>query len=278
MSAANSRVHYELFPIEGTINERGLILLVKDVHFKASTMLVENTTLENFMSTEDVPKGDAITQGFGSYVYTEQLPKLGDCMRFVFLKAKTETEEVQTVRAPRTINEITFWPNWLVSLYAIQATVALQSELGSGGTIGATSNSVTGTRYFDRYILIDGGDFNTQHIVEEFFSYRAIPGMVATEPRPTTVMYSTLGMQNSINCLHDAVKVPEIFLTSSRVEDFGTPNAREVRWELGSIFPATNMTGWVPHFRKLIVTERDGGFYYRRHLVIPPNPFKPIEI
>lgn len=277
MSAANSRVHYELFPVEGTINERGLILLVKDVHFKATTTLVEHTTLENFMSTEDVPKGDAITQGFGSYIYTEQLPKLGDCMRFVFLKAKTDVEEVQTVRAPRTINEVTWWPNWLASLYAVQALVSISSEDGRSGATTVT-NSTTSTRYFDRYILIDGGEFNTQHVVEEFFSYRPIPGLVATEPRPTTVFYSTFGMQNSINCLHEEVKIPELILSAERVEDFGTPNAREVRWELGSVFPATNMTGWAPHFRKLIVTERDGGFHYRRHLVIPPNPFKPIEI
>lgn len=278
MSAANEKGKYELVPVEGTVNDRALVLWVPERYFNESTALVENTTLEDFMVSEAIPKGDAITNGFGSYVYREQLPKVGGSLRFIFLKAKTEAESLQAVRAPKTINEVTWWPNWLMSLYAVSASVPLQSEAGSSASSGAITNAVTGTRYFDRYILINGGEFNTQHIVEEFFSYQAIKGLVATEPRPTTINYSTLGMQNSIDCIHEEVQIPEIFVDATRVENFGTPNARDVRWERGSIFPATNMTGWIPHFRKLIVTERDGGFYYRRHLVIPPNPFKPIEI
>lgn len=278
MSAANEKGKYELVPVEGTVNDRALVLWVPERYFNESTALVENTTLEDFMVSEAIPKGDAITNGFGSYVYREQLPKVGGSLRFIFLKAKTEAESLQAVRAPKTINEVTWWPNWLMSLYAVSASVPLQSEAGSSASSGAITNAVTGTRYFDRYILINGGEFNTQHIVEEFFSYQAIKGLVATEPRPTTIYYSTLGMQNSIDCIHEEVQIPEIFVGATRVENFGTPNARDVRWELGSIFPATNMTGWIPHFRKLIVTERDGGFYYRRHLVMPPNPFKPIEI
>jgi hypothetical protein len=276
--ASSEKVHYSLFPIVGTVNERGLILHVREQHIREELVLTAGTTLTNFMSALDIPKGDAIDMGYGDYIYREQIGKEGNNLRFIFLKAKTEEQEITPVKEPSTINEVTWWPNWLVSLYALQATVPLQSEAGtdSGGT--TNTNTVTGTRYFDRYILIPGGDFNTQHIVEEFFSYRPIPGLVATEPRPTTVKYSTLGMQNSIDCLHDEVKIPELILSSSLVEDFGTPNAREVKWELGSIYPATNMPGWAPHFRKLEVAERDGGFFYRRHLVIPPNPFKPLEI
>ena len=276
--ASSEKVHYSVFPIEGTVNERGIILHVRESFMTASLILTAGTTLTNFMSAQDIPKGDAIEMGYGSYVYQEQISKEGNNLRFIFLKAKSETEELQTVKAPKEINEVTWWPNWLMSLYALRAEVPLQSEAGtnSGGT--TSTNAVTGIRYFDRYIVVPGGEFNTKHIVEEFFSYRPVPGMVATEPRPTTVHYSTLGMQNSLDCLHDEVRIPEIILSATRVEDFGTPNAREVQWELGSIYPATNMIGWVPHFRKLQVIERDGGFYYRRHLVIPPNPFKPLEI
>jgi len=283
--ASSEKVHYSIFPIEGTVNDRGIILHVRESYMAESVVLTAGTTLANFMSTQDVPKGDAIELGYGSYVYQEQIPKESNNFRFVFLKAKTEEEELTPVKEASTINEITWWPNWLVSLYALRATVPLQGETGSWtGTLAGvasnltTGNNITGTRYFDRYILIPGGDFNTQHVVEEFFSYRVIPSLVATEPRPTTVSYSTLGMQNSINCVHEEVKVPEIILAASRVEDFGTPNAKAVQWELGSVYPATNMPGWAPHYRKLQVTERDGGFYYRRHYVIPPNPFKPLEI
>lgn len=276
--ASSEKVHYSVVPIVGTVNDRGIILYVRESFMTEAVTLVAGTTLTDFMSAQDIPKGDAIEMGYGSYVYREQIGKEGNNFRFVFLKEKTEEEEITPVKEPSTITEITWWPNWLVSLYALRATVRLQSEEGVLGVGGNTSNTVTGTRYFDRYILIPGGEFNTQHVVEEFFSYRPIPGLVATEPRPTTVQYSTLGMQNSINCIHEEVKIPEVILAASRIEDFGTPNAREVRWELGSIYPATNMTGWTPHYRKLQVTERDGGFHYRRHYVLPPNPFKPLEI
>lgn len=278
MGAVSEKSRYELFPIEGTINERGLILYVDEVHFVESTNLVQFTKLSDFMSAEDIPKGDAITNGFGDYVYTEQLPKAANCLRFVFLKAKTEAQQLQLVKPAFPINDTIYWPNWLLSLYALKAIIATQSETGSAGSVGATTNNVTSTRYLDRYILVPGGDFNTQLIVENFFSHVPIPGMVATEPRPTTVTYSAFGLNNSISCIHEEVKVPEIYLSAERVEDFGTPNAREVKWELGSIFPATNMTGWSPHYRRLQVFERDGGYYYRRELAIPPNPFKPLEI
>ena len=276
--ASSEKVHYSVVPIAGTVNDRGIILYVRESFMTAAITLTAGTTLTDFMSAQDIPKGDVIDMGYGTYIYKEQIGKEGNNLRFVFLKAKTEEEEITPVKEPSLINEVTWWPNWLVSLYALRASVQLQSEAGFLGLAGNTNNTVTGTRYFDRYILVPGGDFNTQHIVEEFFSYRPIPGFVATEPRPTTVQYSTLGMQNSINCVHEEVKIPEVILAASRIEDFGTPNAREVSWELGSIYPATNMTGWTPHYRKLQVTERDGGFYYRRHYVLPPNPFKPLEI
>ena len=276
--ASSEKVHYSVVPIAGTVNDRGIILYVRESFMTAAITLTAGTTLTDFMSAQDIPKGDAIDMGYGTYIYKEQIGKEGNNLRFVFLKAKTEEEEITPVREPSRIIELPWRPNRLFSLYALRASVQLQSEAGFLGLAGNTNNTVTGTRYFDRYILVPGGDFNTQHSVEEFFSYRPIPGFVATEPRPTTVQYSTLGMQNSINCVHEEVKIPEVILAASRIEDFGTPNAREVSWELGSIYPATNMTGWTPHYRKLQVTERDGGFYYRRHYVIPPNPFKPLEI
>ena len=277
MGATSEQVRWEIFPVQDTLNERGVILWVDEKYFDETTTLVQYTTLSDFMSDKDIPKGDAITRGFGSYIYTEQLPKTNGCLRFIFLKAKTEQQKWEVVKPVYPINEVTWWPNWLLSLYALKATIALQSEVGNLGA-SVSANDVTGVRYLDRYILIPGGNFNTQHYVETYFSPTPLVGMVATEPRPTTIVYSALGLSNSIDCLHDEVKIPEIYVSAERVEDFGTPNAREVRWEMGSIFPATNMTGWVPHHRKLDVFERDGGFYYRRHLVIPPNPFKPLEI
>jgi hypothetical protein len=276
--ASSEKVHYSIFPIAGSINERGIILHVRESRFTASTTLVAGTTLANFMSAEAVDKGDAIEQGFGSYIYCEQLPKEGNNLRFVFLKSKTPAEQLQVVKPSFTINETTYWPDWLLSLYALEAEIALQSESGVLGIGGNTSNAVTGKRILDRYILFKGGEFNTIHEIDEFFSPDPITSLSATEPRPMPVFYNYYGVRNSLNCIHAGVTVPEPYITATLVENFGTPNAQKVTWEQGSVFPPTNQVAWIPHYRKLIVTERDGGFYYRRHKVLPPRLNRAIQI
>lgn len=275
--ASSEKVFYSVFPIEGTVNDRGLILHVRESFFTASTTLVAGTTLENFMSSENPPKGDAITQGYGSYIYQGQMSKEGNNLRFLFLKNKTPTEALQVVKPAVEINEVTYWPDWLLSLYALEVILEKEHETGTSGTT-ATTNRIQMKRIMDRYILINGGEFNTKHIVEEFFSPVPITTLFAVEPRPNNVFYNVLGLRNSLTCIHDTVTIPEPYLSARRIDDFGTPNAREVVWSQGSIFPATNQISWIKHYRKLIVTERDGGFYYRRHQVIPPRISRPIEI
>jgi hypothetical protein len=279
--AATGKVHYTLFPIVGTVNERGLILHVEEEHFTSATNLVAGTTLTDFMSTEDVPKGDAITDGYGAYTYREQIEKQGNRLRFVFLAPKTAAQQLQPVKPTFTINEVTFWPDWLLSLYMLEATVELQTETGTlsiSGTPGPTANVVTGKRFLDRYILFKGGEYNTIHEIDEFFSPTPITSLIATEPRPMPVFYNLFGVRNSLDCIHAGVTVPEPYITASRVENFGTPNAQEVVWQDGSTFPPTNHVAWIPHYRKLIVTERDGGFYYRRHKVVPPRLNRALQI
>lgn len=275
--ASSEKVFYSVFPIEGTVNDRGLILYVRESFFKATTTLTRGTTLANFMSTENPPKGDSITMGYGSYVYQEQLTKEGNNLRFLFLQNKTETEALQVVKPAASINEVTYWPDWLVSLYALDAIVDVQQEYSDD--YGATlTKNVRARRVLDRYALINGGEFNCKHIVEEFFSNNPITSLYATEPRADNVFYSYYGTRESFTCIHDTVTIPELFITADRIPDFGTPNARNVLWEQGSVFPATNHIAWIPHYRKLIVTERDGGYYYRRHQVFPPRLPRPIEI
>jgi len=275
--ASSEKVFYSIFPIVETVNDRGLILYVRESFFAASTVLVQGTTLANFMTTEDVPKGDAITQGFGAYVYREQLPKEGNNLRFIFLKSKTAAEQIQVVKPKFNINQVTDWPDWLLSLYMLDATVTLQSEAGSNSS-GVTSNTITGQRFLDRYILFRGGNFNTVHEIEEFFSPTPVTSFVATEPRPDVITYNYFGASNSIQSVHKQVTIPEPYVAATRVEDFGTENAREVAWEQGSIYPPTNHVGWIPHYRILQVTERDGGFYYRRHRVIPPRINRAVQV
>lgn len=277
MSATSERVRYEIVPVEGTVNERNLVLWVRDKFFNAATTLVVDTTLSNFMTSENIPKGDAITEGFGSYLYKEQLPKVEGCLRFLFVKSKTEREALTEVRPHQELNEIVSWPDWLVSLYALEALVSIQSETGTSGA-SATTNLIKARRYFDRYVLVKGGEFNTKTIVRHYFSPTQIRGLQATEPRPMPIFYSSMGMSNSLNCIHEEVRIPELDEILRRVPNWGMVSSREVTWNQGSVFPATNMTAWVPHIRKLITTPRDGGIYYQAVTVIPPNPFQALEI
>lgn len=272
--ASAEKVNYSIVPVAGTVNDRALILYVRESYFKASTTLVRGTTLANFMSAESIPKGDAITEGgFGDYIYQEQLDKVGNQLRFVFLKNKTTAERLEVVKPAFTINQVTDWPDWLLSLYMLDALVEIQSEANTSST-----TSVTGRRFLDRYILIRGGNYNTKHVVEEFFSPDPITTLTATEPRPDLVFYNYFGVNNQINCIHDTITIPEPYISAELVDNFGTPGAREVDWAEGSIFPATNHTAWIPHYRILQVTERDGGYYYRRHKVLPPRIPRAIQI
>ena len=76
------------------------------------------------------------------------------------------------------------------------------------------------------------------------------------------------------------------FLPKDRIEQLVKNQAGEVNvikvknvWgTVSTIELDTNQISWIKHYRKLIVTERDGGFYYRRHQVIPPRISRPIEI
>lgn len=271
------KLHYEIFPVTGTVNERGIILWVRETYFKESTSTPRGTTLADFMSAEEIPKGDSIDQGFGSYIYTEALPKSGSCLRFIFLKNKSEEEILTPLREPYELSEVIYWPDWLRSLYAVSAEVSLESQKET--VAGTPSNvAVTGERYFDRYILIKGGQFNTITQIEEYFSPTPLTSFDATEPRPTPIYYNYLGMRNQLDCLHDDVTIPELSVSLERVDSFGMVNSETVRWELGSFFPKTNMTGWETHIRSVDTLERDGGFFYKVKTVLPPPTYKPIEI
>lgn len=83
--ASSENVFYTVFPIEGTVNNRGIILHVRERYFDSSVVLTQGTTLSNFMSDKDIEKGTAISQGFGNYTYSKQLDKEENMLRFVFL-------------------------------------------------------------------------------------------------------------------------------------------------------------------------------------------------
>lgn len=116
--ASSEKVFYSLFPIEDTINERGVILHVRENYFTGETVLVENTTLEDFMSSENVEKGTALTDLFGSYTYRKQLDKQGNHLRFLFLAPKTREAAQTPFKTYYETEPSMFWPKVLLSIKA----------------------------------------------------------------------------------------------------------------------------------------------------------------
>lgn len=275
----NGRLHYELFPIQDALEERGVILSVPRSLFKESTETVRGTTVSDFLSgVEDVSKEDLITNGWGDYILTDTAPNQGMDLRFVFLKNKTEAQALETVRPAYTFTKRVPWPDWLLTLYAVQGVVTLQSEAGKIST-NDTSNVITATRYFDRYALIKGGDYQTQVTREEFFSPTPFVGVYATEPRPMPVFYNYLGMQGQFTAVHEEIFIPEILTNPVLVTGFGMTNPELIPQGKGSYFPPTlPMTGWTSYVREADVVRRDGGYYLTKETVNPPLVNLKIEV
>jgi len=114
--ASSEKVFYSIFPIEDTVNERGIILYVRENYFTGSTVLTADTTLSNFMSTEGIEVGTAITDGFGGYTYQKQLDKQGNCLRFLFLATKTREDAQTPYRTYYEIEPSMYWPKVLLAL------------------------------------------------------------------------------------------------------------------------------------------------------------------
>lgn len=114
--ASSEKVFYSIFPVEDTVNERGVILHVRENYFTGSTELVAGTTLSDFMATEGVENGTALTDGFGAYTYQKQLGKQGNTLQFLFLATKTRESAQTPFRSYYETEPSMFWPKvWLSS-------------------------------------------------------------------------------------------------------------------------------------------------------------------
>lgn len=254
-------IHYNLEQT-AKIDEDVVILWVRDKYVDSDTVRVAGTTLEDFMADKDVPKSDLLSRGYGSYVLTKGMGREGDSLRYAFAKPKTEVER-QTPVSSETIYDLYPWPDWMRCLYAIEdATVPYEIQTAGGSTYK--------DRVFDRVEFIDGGNYQTEILIEEFLSPEPFPAseLFCETPQPTSISYSYLGAAASYSCLHPLVKIPEIQTGGKLVEGFGTANAR-LRQVTGDIFPATNHTGWQTHvfYNKPQFVD---GIYYRMQKTATP--------
>ena len=260
--------HFTTLPTED-VGEVVAMLRVHENHMTATTVITAGTTLAAFIP--GVPKGDALSRGFGGYVLTQPGPKQDGYHTFYFAKPKTPAQMLVPFRSTPGTRDIT-WPAVLKDLLGGVVERVDFQETGANSS-GATSNARTVIEFQDRYKLIPQITYPTQIVVEEFQSATPWPELDATRPVPLEVRYYYRGAQLSITCLHEAVTVPEATEGFDRDEDFGMEDAEEEE-DGGQFFPSTVPTKW-QLYTFADVQEFRNGLYYRRReriLKLPPLP------
>jgi hypothetical protein len=260
--------HFTTLPTED-VGEVAAMLRVHESQMLATTVITAGTTLAAFMP--GVPKGDALSREFGSYILTQPGPKQDGYHTFYFAKPKTAAQMLVPFRSTPGIRDLP-WPAVLLDLHGGTVTRKQFDESGSDSG-GGTSNARTLIEFVDRYKLIPGITYPTQIVVEEFQSATPWAELEATRPVPLEVRYFYRGAQLSITCLHEEVFVPETSEGFTRDDAFGMEGAAE-RSEEGLLFPATVPTRWRIYTPADDQEFRNGVYYRRREriLKLPPLP------
>jgi hypothetical protein len=228
--------------------------------------IVDGVKLQDFLPGKT--DGGALARGFGSYLLADSCPAPAGYLGFVFVKPKTDAE-MRTPFRVRVKRQLHDWHDWMRCLYAItDAEVPYEIVTAVGSRFK--------DRVFDRVEIIDGGRYQSEVTIEEFFNPTPTPPneFTAITPQPTTISYSYLGADKQLTCLHPLVTIPEQHLGGRLVQGFGTANARR-RWQTGDIYPATNLPGWVEHYFADDEDQVNGGYYRVRKMVRPlyiPKP------
>lgn len=251
------------------VAERSCVLYVPEKYFKDTTATTADTTLAAFLPGVD--KADALKRGFGLYILTDSEESADGHLAFTFAKPKTAKQRRVPFKT-RTVHEPHYWPDWMRAMYAIKDATVPYEIITSGG-------SQYKDRVLDRVEIIEGGNYQTEIFIEEFFNSTPTPAseFSSESPQPTVVSWNYLGSSGSQSCLHDTVTIPEVMTGGTLVDGFGTPNARE-RHTNGDVFPATNMTGWTQHCFSDSEVPLSGGYYRVRKtatpIYIPPPSYR----
>jgi hypothetical protein len=267
MMDAREPTHFETRPTED-VGEVSALLWVNETFMHASTTITTGTTLAAFLPA--VPKGDALTRGFGDYLLSAPAGKRDGYHGYLFAKPKTAVQKRTPFRSVTKVMPVS-WPNWLRNLHGGMVERVLNMESGASGAT-ATSNTVTRREFQDRYELIPGGQISTEVMEEEFHSPTPFTDLDSEIPVPTHVRYFYKGTQLSIDCLHDDVFVPEETTGFERDDEFGMIAAQEL--PPGQFFPRTNFIGWQPFTLTDTQELVDGVWrrFTRRITKLPPLP------
>lgn len=222
MGAVAEKVRYELFQVPGTINTRSLVLWVDEKYFDANTTLVAGTTLTNFMSAKEIPKGDAL-DSYGSLVYTGQEERANGCLRFCFVPAFSAEDIATPVLSIAEFKSAMQWPAVLENLYA--ANFLAKDKEGANYLADVTYTPYVKEGYSDA----------TRTLEETFVSQTKFNISLSASFRPQPIQfYFGVGSFSLSETLHPLVEFNVVL----------GPNNRYPYQVFTASFPATNYTDW----------------------------------
>jgi len=241
------------------VNERSFVVFVPGTSLKPATQTPYGVAYQDFA----LPVRERVAEGWGSYILTDTVDAPPGYLGFSFARPKTEAQRLTPFRT-RTVREPYPWPDWLVSLYGWVPTDAPIEVMTADGPTYIE-------RVIDRPQIIDGRNYESEILIEEFLSPEPFPAsdLDSETPQPTTVFYNFLGAEMQLHCLHDDVRVPEQHPNGRQLDGFGTPGARP--GPQGDFFPATNFKGWAPHrFSNRPEFIAESGVWYRMQKTVTP--------
>lgn len=280
---AQESTHYDLLPT-ADVGEDVVRLWVLDKALARDTSgtRVIGTTLNDFMPLNI--KSDAKLR-YGTYQLTGPGGRSDDGYRaFLFAKPKTEADLVEPYKTEYDTIEYD-WEPVLRVLYALKGR-HVDERANTAGTYSLDEIKWK-EFYVDRMELIPGlRRYPTKVKKEYWLSPTPFTNLNPRKAVTTVVHYNYKGMSQSIDCLHDDVFIPEPFTEDhvttdyvtlpeyitriERVDGFGTPNAQQIPWGNGMLFPRTNMLGWQVHCPVDRAPFQDGVYMRERWTVTPP--------
>lgn len=220
------------------------LLWLPEGKIRGDFTLAAGTTLQAAFATLAVNKGDALTRGFGSYVFTDNGPIEAGWHSFWFARPFTSGEKTTAFRTLTDVQRGIYWP-----------PVYNGANVRNFQAYDSNSVLYTADVIWD-FDLRDAYDGPTQVLIEYFASHEShnIQAPTVMQPEGGTFYYGVA--QVSIpRCLH-----PSLTLTYST----GTNSSRYPLQEFSKTFPATNLTAW-PATQVVDDSEKfEGGLFIRR--------------
>lgn len=222
--------------------EVGALLWVREEFLRGNTTLTPGTALSAFLPS--APKGDAISRGFGAYVFTEAGPADSGWHGFWFSRVFSSGEKTTAFRTMTEVRKGIYWP-------PVCAGLNVQNFQAYDGD---------GTEYTADVIwdfnIRDAYDGPTRVVIEYFASHEphTISAPTSMQPEGGTFFYG-VGQVTLPKCLHPALTL-----------EYSTGNAstRFPYQVFSKTFPATNLTEWPSTIIDDDGEVFDNGLYIRR--------------